>query len=264
MVNMSGATYNLVKEFFDCEYRGKVKAKNKGHIDMYFVHSIRKELSVNGEGKEPNELFQKYVDLHIYSGINYRKAEKYIVNRLRKELPDNLHYHDLRHTLDVCAAVERIALIEGVEGDDIFLLKTAALYHDAGFVKQYSNNEEIGAALAKEVLPRFGYTDEQIEVIHQLINATKVPQQPKNKLEEIICDADLDYLGGNEFHLIADKLKRELMERDMVQTDKQWDELQIKFLEQHRYFTKTAIELRRDNKKARIEEIKERLKTYEE
>jgi len=261
-VNISGATYNLVKEFFECEYRGKVKAKNKGHIDMYFVHRIRKELSVDGEGKVPNELFQKYVDLHIYSGINYRKAEKYIVNRLEKELPDNLHYHDLRHTLDVCAAVERIALMEGVEGDDIFLLKTAALYHDAGFVSQYSNNEEIGAALAKEVLPRFGYTDDQIEVIHKLINATKVPQQPSNQLEDIICDADLDYLGGDEFHFIADKLKRELMERDMIQSDKQWDELQIKFLEQHKYFTKTAIDLRRENKKERIEEIKERLKTY--
>ena len=263
-VNISGTTYALVKEFFECEYRGKVKAKNKGHIDMYFVHGIRKELSLNGEGVKPNKLFQKYVDLHIYSSINYRKAEKYIVNRLEKELPDNLHYHDLRHTLDVCAAVERLALMEGVEGDDIFLLKTAALYHDAGFVHQYSNNEEIGAALAKEVLPRFGYTDDQIEMIHQLINATKVPQQPKNKLEEIICDADLDYLGGDEFHVIADKLKRELMERDMVKTDKQWDELQIKFLEQHRYFTQTAIALRKENKHARIEEIKERLKTYKD
>ncbi|MBI2280879.1 MAG: HD domain-containing protein [Bacteroidetes bacterium] len=262
-VNISGTTYQLVKEFFTCEYRGKVKAKNKGNIDMYFVHGIRKELSINGEGVAPNELFQKYVDLHIYSGINYRKAEKYIVDRLEKELPDNLHYHDLRHTLDVCAAVERLALMEGVVGDDIFLLKTAALYHDAGFVHQYSNNEEIGAELAKKVLPRFGYTDDQIEVIHQLINATKVPQQPKNHLEEIICDSDLDYLGGDEFYPIADKLKRELMERNFISNDKQWDELQIKFLEAHKYFTKTAIELRQAEKQKRIEEIKERLKTYE-
>ncbi len=262
-VNISGATFYLVKEFFECEYRGKVKAKNKGNIDMYFVHGIRKELSLDEEGLVPNELFQKYVDLHIYSGINYRKAEKYIVDRLEKELPDNLHYHDIRHTLDVCAAVERIALMEGVEGDNIFLLKTAALYHDAGFVKQYANNEEIGADLAKKVLPRFGYSDEQIEVIHQLINATKVPQQPKNHLEQIICDADLDYLGGNEFYPIAEKLKRELMERNFISSDKQWDELQIKFLEAHHYFTKTAIELRQANKQLRIEEIKERLKTYE-
>ena len=66
-------------------------------------------------------------------------------------MPANLHYHDLRHTTDVCAAVERLALMEGIEGDDIFLLKTAALYHDAGFVHQYANNEDIGADLAQEV-----------------------------------------------------------------------------------------------------------------
>jgi len=219
-------------------------------------------LSVDGEGIVPNELFQKYVDLHIYSSINYRKAEKYIVERLKKELPDNLHYHDLRHTTDVCAAVERLALMEGIEGDDIFLLKTAALYHDAGFVKQYANNEDIGAALAQEVLPRFGYTQEQIDKIGRLIQATKVPQKPTNHLQQIICDADLDYLGGDEFHLIGDKLKRELMERDIISSDKQWDELQVKFLEAHTYFTKTAIELRRANKLARLEEVKERLKTY--
>jgi class 3 adenylate cyclase len=73
-VNVSGVTYELVKEFFKCEYRGEIKAKNKGYIDMYYVHSIKPELSINGEGIIPNELFQKYVDLHIYSSINYRKA----------------------------------------------------------------------------------------------------------------------------------------------------------------------------------------------
>ena len=262
-VNISGATYELVKEFFTCEYRGKIRAKNKGYIDMYFVHAIKPELSVNDEGIVPNDLFYKYVQLHIYSSIHYRKAEKYIVKRLKKELPDNLHYHDLRHTTDVCAAVERLALMEGIEGDDIFLLKTAALYHDAGFVHQYANNEDIGAALAREVLPRFGYSDAQIDVICELIQATKVPQQPKNHLQQIICDADLDYLGGDEFHVIADKLKRELLERDIIQTDKQWDELQVKFLEAHTYFTKTAIELRQANKMERVKEIKDRLKTYD-
>jgi ligand-binding sensor domain-containing protein/class 3 adenylate cyclase/HD superfamily phosphodiesterase len=262
MVNISGTTYELVKEFFTCEYRGKIKAKNKGNIDMYFVHAIKPELSIDGEGIVPNELFQKYVDLHIYSSINYRKAEKYIVERLKKELPDNLHYHDLRHTTDVCAAVERLALMEGIEGDDIFLLKTAALYHDAGFVHQYANNEDLGAALAREVLPRFGYSEDQLDTICRLIQATKVPQKPSDHLEQIICDADLDYLGGDEFHVIADKLKRELMERSIVETDKQWDELQIKFLEAHTYFTKTAIELRQANKMDRVEEIKERLKNY--
>jgi len=258
-VNISGTTYNLVKEFFDCEYRGKIKAKNKGHIDMYFVKSIKSELSVNGEGVIPNELFKKYVDLHIYSTIHYRKAEKYILKRLREELPDNLHYHDINHTIDVCAAVERLALMEGVEGDDIFLLKTAALYHDGGFVEEYAKNEPIGARMAREVLPQFGYDEAQIQKIEELILATRVPQQPKNKLEEIICDADLDYLGRDEFHFIADKLKRELMERNIIQNDIEWDTLQVKFLEAHHYFTGTAIKLRQKMKEKRIIEIKERL-----
>lgn len=259
-VNISGDTYEYIKEFFVCEYRGKIKAKNKGLIDMYFVNAIREELSVDGAGIIPNDLFKKYVDLHVYSGINYRKAEKYILQRLENELPSNLHYHDINHTKEVCAAVERLALMEGVLGDDIFLLKTAALYHDAGFIKQYAKNEDVGAALAQEVLPQFGYTQQQIEVIGQLISVTKIPHQPTNHLEEIMCDADLDYLGGDNFHQTADKLKLELMERKIVTTDKDWDELQIKFLESHKYFTKTALQLRQKNKEKRIEEIKKRLK----
>lgn len=262
-INVSGATYEMVKEFFVCEYRGKVAAKNKGEIDMYYISGIKPELSVNENQTEPNDLFWSYVNLHLYSSINYRRAEKFILKQLEDNLPANLHYHSIQHTKDVCAAVERLALMERIEGDDIFLLKTAALYHDAGFIKQYAQNEIFGAEMARKVLPKFGYTEKQIDKICELIMATRVPQQPKNHLEEIICDADLDYLGRDDFHPIAEKLKKELMERNFIKTDKEWDELQIKFLEAHRYFTKSAIRLRREKKMKYVEEIKERLKTYE-
>ncbi|MBL1180138.1 MAG: HD domain-containing protein [Bacteroidetes bacterium] len=261
-VNISGATYEHIKDFFVCEYRGKVKAKNKGFIDMYFVNSIKPELSVNGEGIEPNENFWKYVNLILYSSINYRKAEKFILKMLEEKLPSNLHYHSIAHTKDVCQAIERIALMEGVVGEELFLLKTAALYHDSGFVQQYETNEAIGADMAKEALHQFGYTQEQIEIVQQLILATKVPQQPQNHLEQIICDADLDYLGRDDFHSIADNLKLELLERNKIQNDKQWDEIQIKFLEAHHYFTPSAIQLRQDKKLKNIEEIKNRLANY--
>jgi adenylate cyclase len=39
-VNISGTTYELVKDKFNCEHRGKVQAKGKGEIDMYFVSKI--------------------------------------------------------------------------------------------------------------------------------------------------------------------------------------------------------------------------------
>ncbi|MCB1193011.1 MAG: response regulator [Leptospiraceae bacterium] len=58
-INISDSTYELVKDFFECEYRGKIPAKNKGEIEMYFVIGIKPELSINGEGKYPNEKFEE-------------------------------------------------------------------------------------------------------------------------------------------------------------------------------------------------------------
>jgi class 3 adenylate cyclase/ligand-binding sensor domain-containing protein len=56
-VNVSGTTHEFIKTYFDCEHRGKVEAKNKGQIDMYFVAGIKEKYSEMGRGKVPNELF---------------------------------------------------------------------------------------------------------------------------------------------------------------------------------------------------------------
>lgn len=262
-VNISGTTYSYIEPFFECDYRGKVHAKNKGHIDMYFVKGIKPELSVDGKGETPNQAFWDYLNLHFFSKIDYRKAEKALLKKLNKELPDNLYYHDVRHTKDVCQAVERLAFMEGIEGEELFLLKTAALFHDAGFVEQYENNEWIGARMAREMLPNYGYTEERIAQIESMIHATQVPPAPKDHLEEIICDADLDYLGREDFHEIADKLRMELMERGYIQSMIEWDRLQVKFLKEHRYFTESAINLRRKKKLEHLAEIEERLRKLE-
>ncbi len=259
-VNISGETYQWVEPYFDCVYRGKVAAKNKGHIDMYFVKGIKEELSIGGKKKEPNNAFWDYVNLHFYSKINYAKAEKHLLKVLEKYLPDNLYYHDIGHTKDVCQAVERLAFMEGIKGEDLFLLKTAALFHDAGFVEQYDNNETIGMKMAEEILPKYGYTDTQIQVVRRLIGATEVPHDPQDHLEEILCDADLDYLGRDDFHEIADTLKQELMDRDKIRSEREWDELQVKFLKMHKYFTPSAIKLRKKKKGRHLKEVQERLK----
>jgi class 3 adenylate cyclase len=56
-VNISEQTYDLVKDFFDCEYRGEIDAKNKGKVKMYFINGIKSELSVDGKGRVPNDKF---------------------------------------------------------------------------------------------------------------------------------------------------------------------------------------------------------------
>jgi HD superfamily phosphodiesterase len=91
----------------------------------------------------PNDLFYEIVGLHHYSSIKYYSAENELIQLLDQKLPKDLHYHTLGHTKDVVKAVERLALLEGVRDEGLFLLKTAALFHDAGFTEQYEHNEPI-------------------------------------------------------------------------------------------------------------------------
>jgi ligand-binding sensor domain-containing protein/class 3 adenylate cyclase/predicted metal-dependent HD superfamily phosphohydrolase len=258
-VNISGATYQHIKEYFDCSYRGKVPAKNKGEVDMYFVEKVRSELSVNADGITPNDTFRTNMATNLFYRINYKKAEQFILKKLERELPSDLYYHGLHHTIDVRDAAERIGKAEGVEGEDMHVLKTAAMFHDAGFVKQYFKNEPIGVEMSKEILPQFGYSPEQIEAIEKMIMATQIPQSAETLLEKIICDADLDYLGREEdFFQIGDTLKMELMARGKVNSDKEWDVIQIAFLEKHQYFTNYSKTHRQPIKEKHIEMIKKR------
>ena len=187
------------------------------------------------------------------------EVEDFILQKLRFELSENLYYHGLHHTLDVVEAAECIAKAEGISDEQtLTILRTAALFHDAGFSTAYEHHEAESCRLAREYLPRFGYEPEQIQVICGMIEATKIPQSPKNLLEEIICDADLDYLGRDDFESIADSLYRELKARDLVADVQAWDTKQIQFLENHRYRTATAQATRQPVKQLHLQRLKKR------
>ena len=114
--------------------------------------------------------------------------------------------------------------------------------------------------MAETVLPRFGYQEEQIQTITDIITATKSNVEPKNILEQIMCDADHDYLGRPDYHVIAKKLRRELEDFSATFTDKEWIEYQIDFLDNHHhYYTDTAKNIRLDGKLARIEDLRKKL-----
>ena len=92
--------------------------------------------------------------------------------------------------------------------------------------------------------------------------ATKLPLHPMTRLEQIMCDADLDYLGRDDFHRISEDLKHEMEEHGMVKNDKHWDEIQIHFFEVHQYYTATSIALREEKKQQHFAEIKARYEQY--
>ena len=136
--------------------------------------------------------------------MQIEKAEQYVLGQLETRLDRTLFYHGIHHTIDVVNAAAEIAALEGITDEEsLALLRTAAFYHDSGFMNIYQGHEEAGCVLAREVLPGFGYTEAQIATICGMIMATKIPQSPKNTLERIICDADLDYLGRDDFEGIA-------------------------------------------------------------
>ena len=146
---------------------------------------------------------------------------------------------------------------QGIENDeDLALLKTAALFHDTGFLYAYKGHEDLSCIIARENLPHFEYAIEQIEKICEIIQATTVPQSPKNKLGEIIADADLDYLGRDDFYPISNSLFNELKNIDAIDNLDKWNQIQIDFISQHQYFTTTSINRRSQEKEKRLEELK--------
>jgi uncharacterized protein len=190
----------------------------------------------------------------------FKQAREYAEKRLEKELSLNLFYHGIAHTREeVVPVVERLAKLEGLKGESLYLLLTAAWFHDIGFTKQATNHELIGAQIAKEVLPSFGYTEDQVEIIRNAILATALPQSPRNLLEEILADADLDILGSDRFMQRNRDLREELAYLGKEFTDKDWYSGQLKFSEGHNYFTTSARALRDAQKQLNISILRNKL-----
>ena len=250
MILISVMTYELVKEFFDCEYFGKLPVKYKDDLQMYKVRGLKPEFSFNGEGVIPNDLFRIKFGL-----IQFTDIQEIILDKLEMDLPGHLFYHNVKHTVDVVTEVELIGWGEGCSDEEILLLKTAGLFHDVGHIIAYDNHEFYGTQIAKEMLPEFNYTTDQIDRICSLIMSTKLPPNPTNLLENIICDSDLDYLGRSDFIPVSNTLYEELKARDKMGSLNDWNKIQVKFISGHQYFTKTARSLREVNKQLQIERI---------
>ena len=251
-INVSIMTYEMIKQYFNCDYNGKIPVKYKGNMEILRVKKIKPAYAVNRRlGKEPNQIFMIKYLLRQFTDL-----QEIILDRLEKELPSYLYYHNVKHTIDVINQVELIGYGEGVDDEAILLLKTAALFHDAGHIIGYDNHEFYGTQLAKEYLPQFQYDQQQIDRICDLIMATQIPPNPNDLLEKIMCDADLDYLGRSDFIPVSNTLYEELKEQDKIGDLNEWNQMQLQFISGHQYFTQTAISLREVNKQKQIERIK--------
>lgn len=187
--------------------------------------------------------------------MDFEGVSQFVFNKLRTELSKKLFYHSVEHTEDVIEAVERLADLEHINGREKVLLKTGALFHDLGFCEAYDGHEEVSMRMAEETLPAYGYSKEDISIVQGLIKCTEIPQAPRNHLEMIMADADLDYLGRDDIFLTGQKLQYEWKLRGKISTLREWHEIQLNFIQKHKYFTNSARQLRENGKQENIKQL---------
>jgi hypothetical protein len=189
--------------------------------------------------------------------MDFVGARDYIIGRMRKELSPSLTYHTIEHTLDMHRAAIRLMEMECFDDEhERLLIETAACYHDAGMMVSYNDHETQSVLIAGEMLPTFGYILEDIDEVAGLILVTKLPQMPATLPEQILCDADLDSLGRDDFFIESFKLQLEWNLNGIAQTSlEEWLRFEVKFFTGHKYFTKSGRALRQEQKRKNLLEI---------
>ena len=249
---VSATTYELIKELFDCRYTSALPVKYRNNLELFTVTGFKAKFASDIKRYLPNDMFRIQLLL-----VHFGNLQEYILDRLEKGLPKHLYYHNVKHTVDVVTESELIGWSEGLDDHQLLLLKTAALFHDMGHIISYANHEDRSVDFAREILPDYQYTPEEIDEICRIIMATKLPPKPADLLEAIICDSDLDYLGRTDFVPVSNSLYAELKTQNKSLTLNDWNKLQIKFISSHQYFTKTGRKLREVKKQEQIERIKQ-------
>lgn len=256
-INVSENFANQVSHYFELSSRGKITIRNGGEIGMFYLDRIKPNFSLYNEGRVPNIELRKAAGLPLadFSGLR-----NFILTKLKAELSDDLLYHSHRHTESVEKAVIKYGELEKLNEHDLFLVRTAALFHDAGFLFRYEDNEILGVELLALYGPRFGYQQDDLKIIERIIMATGHDSVPENILEAVMCDADLDYLGRADYHITAGKLFDEMELYGLKFTRVGRIEAQIEYLENHHnYYTTSAKNLRAPGKVKRITELKAKL-----
>ncbi len=191
----------------------------------------------------------------IEKHINPELKEK-IFDDLSNILDENYSYHNLDHTKRVISSAVDIGSNYDLSNKDWRCLLTACLLHDYGFIESHIEHEKISAKLSSQILPEYGFSETDIEIINSLIIVTKLEEKPKNLLESIIRDSDLEYLGSEDFIKISPLLKKEWINCDVVKSDSEFYKIQYEFILNHSFYTDFMINNSINQKKENIDYAK--------
>ncbi|MCO6489383.1 MAG: HD domain-containing protein [Phaeodactylibacter sp.] len=188
-------------------------------------------------------------------------TEAYIQQFYEEHFPPEYVFHDLPHTRNVVESALQIGQAYELSEKEMEILQLAAWFHDTGYYKNPIGHEELSSELAEAYLRKKDYTPEDIHVVKNCINATRVPQNPSNLMEEILCDADLSHLGNERYWDRCGRLRQEMsMTRDILMSEQEWVDFELDFMVNHRYHTEVARKLFGKQKNKHIKQLLEQKK----
>jgi predicted metal-dependent HD superfamily phosphohydrolase len=195
----------------------------------------------------------------------YRKIESHVTGLFEREGTPGLFYHNLAHTRQVVAKTKEIAAHYNVTEKEMLILYAAAWFHDTGYLfANAEEHEEKSVAIMRSYLSDIIEDNDIVSAAADCIMSTKPPQQPKNLLEEIICDADTYHLGTKNFKESNKQIRKERVEnKGLLVTKSEWLKMTLKFMEGHRFHTSYCRDLLEEKKQENIDKLRVRLRARE-
>jgi adenylate cyclase len=231
-INISGTTYEFVKEFFVCEHRGKMPVKYKGEIDMYFVNGIVNDLK--DENGEPNEKF-----IVKMQKIKLQDIEEHILRLFDEEAPPNLYFHNSSLVRSLNTQVDLLANAEQLPDEDFIHLRLASIFLYSGYIMEYDNSAEETCNLIDGILPKYGFSSSDADITKKLV-MNSFNGITESLSDKILYDSKFDYLGRVDYVKLTDRLFREESEYGKVTDINSWIKKQKMLLTDHEFLTGTA------------------------
>jgi class 3 adenylate cyclase len=244
-INISGTTYEFVKEFFSCEFRGKMPVKYKGELEMYFVNAIVPELCDENGG--PNRKFVIKMQM-----IKLQDIEEMIIKMFDDEASPNLYFHNSSMVKNICNQVELLSRAENLSDEEFINLKLASVFLLTGYISDYDKPMEASLRLVEEILPEYNFNQNNVESTKNLIR-NSFTDHWESPADNILHDARYDYLGRVDYMKLTEKLLRERTEYGKHSDNKSWIAAQRKQLSEHQFITPTARLLRSVSEEDQIE-----------
>ena len=231
-INISGTTYEFVKEFFTCEYRGKMPVKYKGELEMYFVKGIAPDLC--DDNGSPNRKFVVKMQM-----IKLQDIEEMIIKMFDDEAPPNLYFHNSSMVKNISNQVELLSRAESLPDEEFINLKMASVFLLSGFLSDYEKPMEASLRLVEEILPKNGFNQGNVDSTKKIIKNSFFESR-ESISDNILHDARYDYLGRVDYMKLTEKLFREQTEYGIHTDKKAWTDSRLTQLAEHEFITKTA------------------------